>query len=346
MKHFIVEIAYRVPADQLGEVVAQHRAFLQTGYDSGMLLFSGPQEPRTGGMAVARAESLEEVQAFFAQDPYHLSGLADHHFTEFNPIKLQPFIKNWVEGGKGESIGRRFMAGTKTGMYGPSRQKQGLPQPPLELPANSSAPVFDLPDPADLILPPMDFRQMLVNRKTHRVYTGDTLSLAEFSFLLWATQGVKEVTARPATTRTVPSAGSRHAFETYLLVNRVEGLVPGLYRYLALSHRLVLVDDRPDVNARLTAACMDQMQIQNSAVTFFWTAVLARMYWRYDERGYRYLHLDAGHVCQNLYLAAEMLGCGVCAIGAYDDDLLNQELGLDGEEQFMVYGGTLGKVAS
>ncbi len=67
------------------------------------------------------------------------------------------------------------------------------------------------------------------------------------------------------------------------------------------------------------------------------------MYWRYSERSYRYLHLDAGHVCQNLYLAAEAAGCGVCAIAAFDDDLLNKALDVDGESQFAIYAASLGK---
>jgi SagB-type dehydrogenase family enzyme len=67
------------------------------------------------------------------------------------------------------------------------------------------------------------------------------------------------------------------------------------------------------------------------------------MFWRYPERGYRYLLLDAGHVCQNLYLAAEGLGCGVCAIAAYDDDAINAALELDGETLFVVYAASLGR---
>jgi SagB-type dehydrogenase family enzyme len=82
--------------------------------------------------------------------------------------------------------------------------------------------------------------------------------------------------------------------------------------------------------------------VLHSAVTFLWVAVVERMTWRYAERGDRYLLLDAGHVCQNLYLAAEALGCGVCAIAAYDDALLNAELGLDGENLFVIYLASLG----
>lgn len=84
-------------------------------------------------------------------------------------------------------------------------------------------------------------------------------------------------------------------------------------------------------------------QITNSAVTFFWVAVVERMYWRYVERGYRYLHLDAGHVCQNLALGAEQLGCGICPIAAFDDELFNTTLGLDGRNLFVIYLASVGK---
>ncbi len=99
MKHFIVEITYRVPAEALGDVTAQHRAYLQAGYEGGMLLFSGPQVPRIGGVIVARAESFEEIERFFSRDPYRVNGLADYRFVEFNPVFSQDFMKSWVVGG-------------------------------------------------------------------------------------------------------------------------------------------------------------------------------------------------------------------------------------------------------
>ena len=179
-----------------------------------------------------------------------------------------------------------------------------------------------------------------------RKYTEQPLTLEELAYLLWMTQGVKEITSRPVTLRTVPSAGARHAFETYLLVNRVDGLEEGLYRFAAGRHALARIDTGGrDIRAEITHACMDQGQVATSAVTFIWAAVVERMTWRYVERGYRYLHLDAGHACQNLYLAAEAIGCGACAIAAYDDDLLNTALGFDGEQIFAIYLASLGKKA-
>jgi SagB-type dehydrogenase family enzyme len=189
----------------------------------------------------------------------------------------------------------------------------------------------------------MDLRTAIEKRQTLRRYAAQALSTDELSFLLWCSQGVKQVTTRPATLRTVPSAGARHAFETYVLVNRVDGLNPGLYRYIALQHSLLEIEKSPQITDEITHACFDQEMIRNSAVTFIWVAVVERMAWRYGERGYRYLHLDAGHVCQNLYLAAENLECGVCAIAAFDDDRLNGVLNLDGDEMFAIYLGSVGK---
>lgn len=128
-----------------------------------------------------------------------------------------------------------------------------------------------------------------------------------------------------------------------MLLNNVHGLETGLYRFLALSHRLQLLDTDPRLPHKITDACLDQQSILRCGAVFFWTAVPYRMTWRYGERGYRDLHLDAGHVCQNLYLAAEAVGCGVCAIAAFDDDTMDHLLGIDGEDQFLIYLATVGK---
>lgn len=240
-------------------------------------------------------------------------------------------------------IGKEFVEKTKYDKLEPSLQSQGVPLPPLETLAPKGAKLIELPD-GKLIGPvPVNFSELVEQRETLRKYTEIPLSLQELAYLLWGTQGVKSVTEKPVSKRTVPSAGSRHAFETYLLVNRVEGLEPGLYRYLAVEHKLAKLDAPEEITDNLTEACLKQPHVKNSAVTFFWVAVPLRMVWRYCQRGYRYMYLDAGHVCQNLYLLAESIQCGVCAIAAYDDDLVNQALQLDGEDQFAIYIATLGK---
>lgn len=240
--------------------------------------------------------------------------------------------------------GKNFVENTKYRYLDESDQNKGLPQPPLVLPMDDESHlVFELPSPQELKIAKVDLTEAINNRVSVRLYKQEALSLEELSYLLWVTQGIKEVTKRPATLRTVPSAGCRHPFETYLLINNVTSLQQGLYRYLPLNHTLELVNSDVDMSDKITAACVGQAMVKNSAVTFIWTAVQYRTYWRYGERGYRYFYLDAGHVCQNLYLACEAINSGCCAIAAYKDDELDSLLGLDGEQQFAVYVATVGK---
>lgn len=242
--------------------------------------------------------------------------------------------------------GSEFMRKTHYSETSVSEEQIGeVPQPLLELPFPDDARILPLVNPSEIQVPSIDLRSAVEQRRSLRVYAESALTLAELSYLLWMSQGVKKVSSRPATLRTVPSAGARHALETYLLINRVEGVQPGLYRYLAIENALLELNLAPGINRSITNACARQAQIGNSAVTFIWVAVVERMFWRYVERGYRYLHLDAGHVCQNLALVAEQIGGGICPIAAYDDDKLNAVLGLDGENLFAIYLASMGKKA-
>jgi SagB-type dehydrogenase family enzyme len=236
-----------------------------------------------------------------------------------------------------------YLEKTKYRNLSPSGQQQGNPQPPLELPCDPRLARTLLPSPTEINLPDISLRSAVEKRISRRDYARQPLSLTEFAYLLWMTQGIKSIKEGKLTNRNVPSAGARHAFETYLAVNMVDGLQPGLYRYLALTHELVALHHEPDFINRLKVACRNQEHVLNSSATFIWVSVLERMTWRYSERSYRYLFLDAGHVCQNLYLAAEQIKCGVCAIAAFDDDEVNNLLGLDGQRVFATYLASIGK---
>jgi SagB-type dehydrogenase family enzyme len=242
-----------------------------------------------------------------------------------------------------DSICDEFIRHTRLPNAEASPEERKVPQPPLVIPIEDPSSMISLPSAREQAVQPLDVRDAMDKRRTVRKYKDSSLTIGELSTLLWYTQGVKEVTSRPVTLRTVPSAGARHAFETVLLVNRVSDLKPGLYRYLPMEHQLLCLSTEPDLTDQFTAACLKQGQIANSAVTFFWEAVVERMTWRYQARGYRYLFLDAGHVCQNLILAAEMIQCGVCPIGAFSDDELNHLCRLDGLTHFIAYGATVGK---
>jgi SagB-type dehydrogenase family enzyme len=240
--------------------------------------------------------------------------------------------------------GYAFVEETKYPNISEPSQSQGKPQPPYEIPLEEGKPLIDLPEPAKIELGRYDLRKAIEERRSIRRYSDDALSMEELSYLLWLTQGIKKINEkRNVTLRTVPSAGCRHPFETYLSINLVDGLDAGLYRFVASQNKLVALQINKTFNDQLTEACMGQRQVATSAVTFIWAAVPYRTVWRYSERSYRYLYLDAGHVCQNLHLAAESINCGICAIGAYHDDLADELLGFTPPEMFVVYMASLGK---
>ena len=237
----------------------------------------------------------------------------------------------------GRGIGAEFMRLTRHAHLGVSDQRKGVPQPPLAWAPEHATGTVDLPPPERCPLAQPDLRALVAQRTSVREYSGASLSMEQLSFLLWSAQGVKKVVQGYVTLRTVPSAGARYALETILLVNRVEGLAPGLYLYRPLTHALSCLRTDPGLADAVARVCFGQDFVKAGAVTFLWVAVPYRMNWRYGERGYRYLHLDAGHAGQNLYLAAESIGAGACAVAAFDDDAANALLGLDGERMFLIY---------
>ena len=223
-------------------------------------------------------------------------------------------------------------------------QSLGQKPPPVQRPTPDDAHMIVLPGMEKWNIPAIDLVTAIDSRKSRRNFLDDPLTLDELSLLLWATQGVRAIRHEAAVLRTVPSAGCRHPFETYLVILRVEGLEKGIYRYLPLDHSLVLENSSgDDIAARLVTATHGQSFAGEAAVTFIWAAIPERTEWRYAEASYKVIALDAGHVCQNLYLAAETIDCGVCAIAAYDDDKLNAALNLDGENLFVIYLASLGK---
>ncbi len=223
-------------------------------------------------------------------------------------------------------------------------QRKGVTPLPPEKPYPEGATLIDLVAPEDLTLGEMTLVEAMRRRRSRRRFTGAPLTLAELSFLLWATQGVSRIRDESsASLRTVPSGGARHPFETYLFANRVEGLEPGLYRYLPLEHKLYLVDRRAGLVDEVNGATYGQY-VPDSAVVFIWTVLPYRTEWRYTFLAPKIIAQDSGHLCQNLYLASEAIGAGTCAIGAYDQVKMDAVLGVDGEDEFTVYVAPVGKI--
>ncbi len=185
---------------------------------------------------------------------------------------------------------------------------------------------------------------LLAQRRSRRDFSGDSISHHTLSALLWATQGV---TARVGEylLRTAPSAGALYPIETYLCLNGVENLAAGIYHLNVPAWSLEFIHEG-DFTDQLSRAALDQPMVAQAAAIFIWTAIPGRTVSKYGQRGYRYLYLDAAHIAAHLYLAAEALNLGCCAIAALYDNEVNQIIEVSGSEETILYMAAVGPVSS
>jgi SagB-type dehydrogenase family enzyme len=224
-------------------------------------------------------------------------------------------------------------------------QQLELPQPQLQKPVPPDAKIIPLPKVNPGVIKHSDIFSCIKRRRSVRKYLKDALTIDELSFLLWTTQGVQRVFGNQYSTfRPVPSGGARHPFETYLLVNRVDGLESGVYRYLALSHELLCLFTASGLDEHLRRISSRQPFVAEGAVVFVWSCLPYRGEWRYHMAAHKCMLIDAGHLCQNLYLACTAIGCGTCAVGDYDQEMLDGFLGLNSEDEYAVYLAPVGRV--
>ncbi len=222
------------------------------------------------------------------------------------------------------------------------------PLPPIQKPYPAGAKLVDLPKPEDFRgLSTASLYEAIANRQSRRIYSDEPVSLAELSFLLWCTQGVKGLIRDGLVTlRTVPSGGGMHPFETYLAVHNVAELDAGIYRYLAIEHQLLRVSrEVRTTRVEITEICNQQPYVGQGAATFIWTVRPYRTEWRYGEDTLKDILMSVGHICQNLYLACEGLGLGTCATVAYQQDELDRFLGIDGENEIALYVAPVGRIS-
>jgi len=250
-------------------------------------------------------------------------------------------MKEWIK--NRELMKSHF--GEKTFLNEKSDQMEGVTCPPLSLNIPEDATIVSLPAPQKVILKKNDVRECIAGRKSRRKYTEEYISIEELSYMLWATQGlVSLIRNDKIALKTVPSAGARHPFETYLVINRVTGIIPGVYRYSFQDHTLVYMFTVEDVETKLTEAAVGQSFVGSAPVTFAWACKPYLGEWRYKGESHKAMLLDAGHVCQNLYLAAESLNLGTVAIAAYSQKKIDALLKLDGIDEFIVYMAPVGKL--
>lgn len=228
-------------------------------------------------------------------------------------------------------------------------QNRGVMPPPVQRPPRADQTVIELPATDSNgshtgAFAGTDVLDAIEQRQSHRHYTAESLTVAEVGLLLWATQGIRQTINDGCALRTVPSAGCRHAFESYLFVSNVDGLEPGIYRYLPLQHALVCEQLGDNFHSQLSEATLNQNFVSQAPLTIVWSVIPYRMEWRYAQAAHRVIGMDVGHVCQILYLACAAIGAGTCAIAAYDQTKMDTLIGVDGDEEFTLYLAPVGKV--
>jgi SagB-type dehydrogenase family enzyme len=198
---------------------------------------------------------------------------------------------------------------------------------------------INLPEP--IFDDEIKFWDIIKNRKSSRNFRNEPITLEQLSSLLFGMTGLTRFFPQFAF-RTVPSAGGLYPIEVYPIINNVLKLNRGIYHYNISKHSLELLQDG-DFRTEIARACLDQKMAYNSAVNFVWTALIERSKWKYLQRCYRYIYMDAGHIGQNFYLIAEALNLGACTIGAIFDDEINELLEIDGQNETAIYVGVIGK---
>lgn len=196
-----------------------------------------------------------------------------------------------------------------------------------------SLPKFDFPEIANIL-------EAIGRRRSVRHFKDSPITSRQLSCLLWASAGIAR-RKQDYSFRNAPSAGALYPIETYLAVNQVQEFEPGLYHYNVAGHALERLE-KGRQGSRLSRAALGQKMCEEAAAVFIYSAVFQRSKWKYGQRAYRYIYLDAGHIAENLALAAAGLGLGSCQIGALFDDECNEILNLDGVTESVIYMSTAG----
>jgi len=188
--------------------------------------------------------------------------------------------------------------------------------------------------------PPMALDKALNDRKSVRSFRPEPITLGQLSYLLWACTGIQRL-EQGYEFRTAPSAGALYPIETYLIANEVRDVEAGAYHYGIHGHELEQIR-AGNLRQPIAAAALGQSMCATAGAVFVWTAVFARSKWKYAQRAYRYIYLDAGHIAENLALAVVSLGLGTCQVGALFDDEVNKLIEVDGTEESVIYMSVVG----
>jgi SagB-type dehydrogenase family enzyme len=237
-----------------------------------------------------------------------------------------------------DRIGEKFQRYTKY-------ERKRMPKGSLDL--NRKPPMYkEYPDTRKIGLTPVDrcgdmsLHEALLRRKSLRRFIEAPISLETLSCLLWSSSGIQRKEMGFAF-RTAPSAGALYPVETYVVANQVTEVEQGVYHY-NVKHHLLEELARGDFREDIADAALGQRMCASAAVCILFTAMFERSAWKYRQRAYRYIYLDAGHMAQNLALASSSLSLGCCHIGSMFDNEINEIIGVDGIRESIVYMSVIG----
>ena len=186
----------------------------------------------------------------------------------------------------------------------------------------------------------LNITEIFKQRRSVRVFQELPVKLEQISYLLWASTGIQRNKGNFAF-RTAPSAGALYPIETYILINNCQDLVSGIYHYDIRNHSLEQIKEG-NFSIPFAQGALDQRMVALAPIVFIWTAIFQRSKWKYQQRTYRYIYLDAGHIAAHLSLAAIEMGLGSCQIAAFYDNEINVLLNIDREEESALYLSVVG----
>jgi len=226
-------------------------------------------------------------------------------------------------------------------------QTKKLPQPPLGHACKGE--IIELDSDFDHETLNVSYASILDIRRSVRVFEDTAVTQKQLAFLLWSTQGIQEVRNNGyATFRPVPSGGARHPFELYFIARSVEGLKQGIYRYAPLEHAgekkaaVEFMGALDDIDSKISGLFLNYPP-KNASVILIISCVAYRSEWRYCMLAHRPMLIDLGHAGQNIMLSAAAMGLGSCCYAAFDQQLCDNILNIDGTEEYTVYVCSMGK---
>ncbi len=223
-----------------------------------------------------------------------------------------------------------------------SDQELGLKQPEIFKSYNKNK-LIKLKNFKEIKFKEKSFSEIITSRRTRRKYTDKALTLEQLSYLLYTSYGITDKSSNRYL-RAAPSGGNRQTIVTYLIVQNIQGIKKGIYRYIPLENAIIFEKNIDNMEEITSNAARDQKWIKKAGVIFVWTTIPYRGEWRYTDKSHKLILLDAGHICQNLYLASEAIGLGTCAIAAYHQKPIDNLIGVDGTNEFVIYLAPVGNL--